>query len=163
MAATAAAADFNGSYSWSGAAEDRTSISQAVEQAASHVPAFIRPLVRNRLTRVVVPYHSIDLGVTNDVVTFNRNASDQPIRARIGGRPISYAPPDGKMFEVTFAAEGENLRQTYSNNEGTRENLFSLSEDGAILTMAVTIRPAIIKSAISLTLTYVKTNQVDRL
>ncbi len=156
MLAGTAAADFNGSYFWSGDPADVASMSQAVVQAAGHVNVLIRPLVRKKLAAVVVPYKSIEIAVTNGIVTFNRNASDQPITAEIGGKAVPYARTDGKLSDVTFVMEGERLRQTYSNNEGSRENLFSISPDGRILTMAVTIKPAIIKAAISLTLTYVK-------
>jgi hypothetical protein len=160
LAGTAVAADFSGIYSWSGASEDKTSMSQAVVQAASHVPAIIRPIVRKKIVAVVVPYKSIEMAVTNGVITFNRNASDQPITAEIGGKAVKYARTDGKLSDVTFVMDGEKLRQTYSNDEGSRENLFSLSEDGRLLTMEVTIKPKIIKSSISLTLTYVKTDPV---
>lgn len=161
LAGTAVSADFNGMYAWSGAPADKTSISQAVVQAAGHVTAIIRPIVRKKISAVVVPYKSIEMAVTNGVMTFNRNASDQPITAEIGGKAVKYArASDGKLSDVTFVMDGEKLRQTYTNDEGSRENLFSLSEDGRLLTMEVTIRPIIISSSISLTLTYVKTDQV---
>lgn len=161
LAGTAVSADFSGIYSWSGAPEDKTSMSQAVVQAASHVPAIIRPIVRRKIVAVVVPYKSIEMAVTNGVITFNRNASDQPITAEIGGKAVKYArSSDGKLSDVTFVTDGEKLRQTYTNDDGSRENLFSLSEDGRLLTMEVTIRPRIISSSISLTLTYVKTDEV---
>ncbi len=156
LTGTAKAADFNGTYSWSDYASDKSSMSQAVDQALGHVLAIVRPLVRNKLEAVVVPYRSIEMAVTNGIITFNRNASDQPITAEIGGKAVHYRLADGRSSDVTFVAEGDKIRQTYSDKRGTRENLFSLSKDGQLLTMDVTIRPTIIKSAITLTLTYVR-------
>ncbi len=153
---TATAADFNGIFSWSDDPADHASISQAVDHAASQVNAVIRPVVRKRLAASIVPYELIEMVVTNGIITFNRNSSDRPITTEIGGKAVQYARTDGKLSDVTFAMEGEKLRQTYSNDEGTRENLFSLAEEGRILTMAITIRPTRVKTVIELTLTYVK-------
>lgn len=156
LAGPATAADFNGSYVWTANPAEAAAVTQSIARSADSATFLIRPIVRKKLTAATIPYQSLSLTLAEGAVTFDRNGSNRPIRARLDGKPVAWEREDGTMHEVTFTLDKDTLRQLFVNKDGSRRNDFTWSGDGRFLLMTVTLSAGVIKVPVSYTLTYVK-------
>ena len=157
FASSLRAADLAGSFTWVGTAEERAAVEKAVALSADSANMLIRPVVRKKLTASTHPYTNITLSVSNDSVRFNRDFSNRPINGNLAAPPLAWERDDGKVFQVSYTREGDTLRQTFTDADGTRVNVFAVTPDGAQLTMSVTIMAGVLKTPVSYTLSYRKT------
>jgi hypothetical protein len=153
---SAHAADLSGSYTWGQTDAERAGIEKAVSDSADSASVFIRPIVRKKLGASTFPYTNILIAVTDNAVHFNRDFSANPIKGTLSGPAVAWTRNDGKTFQVTYAMDGAALKQTFTNEDGSRVNVFTLSPDGARMTMAVTITAEAFKVPVSYSLTYTK-------
>lgn len=98
-----------------------------------------RPIARSRLKKTNLPYQTIRIEETPAQVSI---ISDHraPIVTPADGKSIKWRREDGELFDVNTVREQGKLKQTFVAEDGSRENLYSLSPDGETLTMQVTIR-----------------------
>jgi hypothetical protein len=155
-AAAIQAADFSGSYIWLGSDSERQGVEKGVAAAADSSSFLIRSVVRSRLTSSSKPYTNIVISVSSNRVQFNRDFSNRPVNGTLSGPPVSWEREDGKVYQVTYALEGDRLLQTFKNEDGLRVNAFSLTPDGTQLKMAVTITASAFKVPLSYVLTFRK-------
>lgn len=156
VAASIHAADFSGSYTWLGTDSERQGVEKAIAASADSASLLIRPVVRSRLTSSSKPYTNILISVSNNRVQFNRDFSNRPVNGPLSGPPVSWEREDGKVYQVTYALEGDRLLQTFKNEDGMRVNVFSWTPDAAHLKMTVTISASAFKVPLSYVLTFRK-------
>jgi hypothetical protein len=59
-----------------------------------------------------------------------------------GGTASPWTREDGDTFMVSAQVSGDQLVQTFKNDEGERTNIFKLGADGKSLTLTATIKSA---------------------
>lgn len=118
-----------------------------IVQATRGMNAVVGPIARRRLRATNTPYPRI-------VVNYDA----QNVRVEMQDRPTATSPANGQpvlwhrntgqtctrvsedCVQLTAEWEGGRLVQTFRPEDGERQNVYTVSQDGSTLTMAVTIR-----------------------
>jgi hypothetical protein len=113
-------------------------LNRAIEQAVARLSFVTRPIARGRLRRTNQPYQRIAIGMSASAISV---AFDQrrPIITPANGVPISWTREDGEKLDVSTHWENAILRQIFRGEDGQRANAYSLSADGRVLTLSVTV------------------------
>jgi len=135
-AAEAQSAAFEGSFSLVPARSD--DINRAIGRAVAGLNFAFRPIARSRLRRANTPYAAVMIERRGTDVAIGLDAGDA-IVTPASGAPVRWRRPDGEVLQVSTAWEGGRLRQSFVAEDGRRDNLYSVSEDGRLLTMDVTV------------------------
>ncbi len=145
---------YTGKYQWKETPEAKAALEKAVDAGAQQITWALRKIARGRLTDTTKPYAGISLTVKDGNVVFERNGTN-PIVAKTDGKPVSWKREDGKDYKVTFSIEPNGaLKQTFTADDGVRENVFTLSPDGKTLTMAVSVASKKLKQPVTFSLDY---------
>jgi hypothetical protein len=81
----------------------------------------------------------------------------QPIRLPASGAAVPWRREDGELFDVSARLSEGALVQQYTAEDGQRSNVFTLSEDGDLLHMQVTVRSPKLKDDVVYRLAYRRT------
>jgi hypothetical protein len=157
VGAFAAEADaYTGNYQWKETPEAKAALEKAVDAGAQQVTWALRKIARGRLTDTTKPYASIKLAIKDGGISFERNGAN-PIVAKTDGKAIDWKREDGKAYKVAFSVEADGvLKQTFTADDGVRENRFSLSPDGKTLTMKASVSSKKLKVPVTFTLDYLR-------
>lgn len=130
-------------------------IEQVIRNGTAKMNFIKRPIARSRLKKTNLPYQTIRIEETPAQVSV---ASDHraPVVTPADGKTIRWRREDGELFDVNSVWEEGRLKQTFVAEDGSRENLFSLSPDGQTLTMQVTIRSGKLPAPIVYRLNYMR-------
>ena len=96
-------------------------------------------LYPSRLKKTNLAYQLLKVEHTPTRVSITRD-NLAPIVTPANGQTIRWKREDGELFDVNTVWEQGSLKQTFVAKDGSRENLLTLSPDGATLVMQVTIR-----------------------
>jgi hypothetical protein len=112
-------------------------IKAAIDAAAREFNFVTRPIARSRLKKHNPVLHRVEVkqGTAIEITL----ADAKPSAHTPGQPPVKWTRPDGEVFDVTMAWQGATLIQTFKSEEGTRVNRFSLSPDGNVLSMDVSL------------------------
>lgn len=125
-----------GSYTF--VAEGSDDLNQAIEAAVAKMNFVIRPLARRRLRNANLPYRGISITSTATEIT-TRPDTGAPVTSPSDGTPVLWVRETGEKLHVTTEWQAGTLEQTFRADDGQRVNRFSLSPDGSVLTMHVTV------------------------
>ncbi|WP_306590510.1 hypothetical protein [Geothrix sp. 21YS21S-4] len=116
-------------------------IPAAINTTVADMSFITRPIARARLTKLNPAYRKLALAVSAGGVDvkFDDRA---PIHMLPGGAASPWTREDGDTFMVSAQVSGDQLIQTFKNNEGERTNVFKLGPDGKSLTLTATIKSA---------------------
>jgi len=119
--------------------EESDDVEAAIGRAVEHMNFLVKRIARPRLRNTNVPYGKVTITRTATELSI---ATDEraPVVSPAAGTPIKWTREDGEVFDVTTVLEGGRLVQSFTAEDGSRENAFTLSPDGDTLTMTVTIR-----------------------
>ncbi len=144
---------FSGLFRYSGSAAEQAARTQAIERSASSFFFAVRGMVRSKLddrTRIM-PHCRFEFTQGN-------------IRSTVPGHAVAVSPESGAPFPyrvdddaivLTQRFDGHRLVQIFRADEGgTRTNEFTLSPDGALLTMKATLTSPKLSIPVVYTLTY---------
>ena len=134
--AQAQSAQLQGTFVYDAAASDN--INQAIDRAVARMNFVTRPIARGRLRKTNEAYRQIRISYTPaqvSVVTDSRDAIVSPAN----GTPIRWTREDGEVLDVSTAWDGGALTHTFKAEDGQRVNRYSVSADGSVMTMQVTI------------------------
>lgn len=163
MALALSAADagiYAGRYQWKETPEAKAALETAVDAGARQITWALRKIARGRLADTTKPYTSINMAIENDKITFERNGTN-PIVAKTDGKPVDWKREDGKKYQVAFSIDANGaLKQTFTADDGVRENLFVLSPDGKTLTMKASVSSKKLKQPVTFSLEYQR--QLDK-
>ena len=134
-------ADFSGE--WIIDRDNSADISSAVETCVSNTHFIIRSIARHRLMKTNTLHQRILIlkGASNVSITFGAKEA-RPVIAPVDGSTVGWERDDGEVFQVSHQVTDEGLIQTFRGNDGQKTIVFSLSQGGAVLTMAVTVSSA---------------------
>jgi hypothetical protein len=133
------------SGAWTLDAERSDDINAKINTSITSVNVIVRQVARPRLRTLNVPYPKLifafDESITVDMPGYpsvSSPANGQPVfwHRRLGG-----TCPEMKRscVVVTTRWDDQALVQTFRSEDGDRQNVFSVSPDGATLTMTVTM------------------------
>lgn len=127
-------------------------IEQAINGAVADMNFITRPIARRRLNRTNAAYNRVVIATGNQVsVTFDQRRA---IVTPANGNAIKWEREDGEMFDVATRMNGATLVQTFTAEDGSRENSYTLSNNGNTLTMNVTIRSPRLENPLRYKLVY---------
>lgn len=116
--------------------------------------ALLRPFAKGRLRKTNAPYPSVMItpGSENTTIVFG---SRPPIVSPASGQLVPWTrPEDGEKMQISTAWKANALEQTFKAEDGTRVNTYSLSPDGQVLTMNVSVASGKLSSPITYRLVY---------
>lgn len=113
-------------------------VNAAINQAVQRMNFVTRPVARGRLRNTNQPYQRIVIDWSGGNVSVTTDAR-APIVSPAAGTAVAWRREDGEQFQLTQRWEGGKLHQRFSADDGSRENVFSVSPDGQTMTMEVTV------------------------
>lgn len=127
-------------------------IGDAIERAIEDMSFVTRPIARRRLRNTNQPYRTIEVAVDGGVVAI-----------RYDGRPAIVSPADGtpapwtrdgeQLMVATRFSEGA-LVQTFTAEDGVRQNVYTMTPDGRRLILRVTLTSPRLPAPITYQLAY---------
>ncbi|MBW3628142.1 MAG: hypothetical protein KY464_02480 [Gemmatimonadetes bacterium] len=126
----------DGSYTF--AAEGSDDQKQVIDAAVAKMNFVIRPLARRRLRNANPPYRGLRITSTANEITTIPD-SGVPVTSPSDGTPVLWTRETGEKMHVSTEWQAGTLEQTFRADDGQRVNRFSLSPDGGVLTMHVTV------------------------
>lgn len=149
--ARAQAPSIQGTFVYDASASDN--VNQAIETAISRMNFVIRPIARGRLKKTNQPYHRIAISHTNSEISVKTD-NRAPIVTPANGTPKDWTREDGEKLKVSTEWENGKIVQTFRAEDGQRINTYSVSPDGSVLSMLVTIRSEKLPKPLTYTLRY---------
>jgi hypothetical protein len=113
-------------------------VATAINTAVARMNFVTRPIARGRLTRTNAPYTRVEIGYTQERVTLKYDER-APMVSPANGTPVQWRREDGEMLQLSTEWENGRLEQTFKAEDGQRVNTFSISEDGRVLSLDVTV------------------------
>ena len=124
--------------SWRYATQSADVIERAIERGIDDMNFVTKPIARRRLRATNDRYSTVVVrNVGGEITTV---LEGRPITSPADGRTIQWRREDGEVLAVSTAIRNGTLVQTFVAEDGSRENVYSVSGDGRILTLQVTIR-----------------------
>ncbi|HJV49095.1 MAG TPA: hypothetical protein VJ549_07455 [Geothrix sp.] len=114
-------------------------IAAAINSTVADMNFIKRPIARGRLAKLNPAYQKVAITISGagvDVKLDDRS----PIHMPPGGGAAPWTREDGEKFMVSAQVSGDQLIQTFRNDEGERTNVFKLSPDGKALTLSATVK-----------------------
>jgi hypothetical protein len=143
--------DFVGSYAY--VAEHSESIDDAIDAGVAKVNFIVRQIARPRLRKTNTAYQRLAFQLDADTLSIQMDER-RPIRLPAGGTAVPWRREDGELFDVSARLEDGALVQRYVAEDGQRTNAFTLSEDGDLLHMQVTVHSPKLKDDVVYRLAY---------
>lgn len=148
--AQSAPSSFDGTYTYVPQGGDV--IGAAIERGIDDMSFVTRPIARRRLRSTNQPYGTIRLTAGDGRVSTAYDGRD-PIVSPADGSPAAWSR-DGEALTVHTRLSDGVLTQTFTAEDGVRENAFTLSPDRSRLTLRVTVRSPRLTEPIVYALTY---------
>ena len=123
--------------SWTYATQPSDVIDRAIERGIDDMNFAIKPIARRRLRATNDPYATVELRMADGRVT--TVLEGRAITSPADGSTIDWRREDGEVLKVATALRNGTLVQTFTAEDGLRENVYSVAADGR-LTIQVTIR-----------------------
>jgi hypothetical protein len=143
--AAAGLADYSGTWTFDPAKS--ADIPKAIDEALAKENFAIRTMARGRLVKANKVPKFVFIAQANGMTTVSFDEKTGPT-APSDGRTIVWTRPDGRRYQLRIALESGVLVQSYKAEHGTRVNRFTLSPDGRILFMDVTVSSPRLESSI---------------
>jgi hypothetical protein len=129
------AQEVEGSYTL--VAEQSDDIPRVIEKGTSRLNFLVRRIARSRLKKTNQPYLTAVIHRTGGQVSIGTDGAD-PVVTPADGAVIEWTREDGETFAVNTVESQGGIRQTFTAEDGSRENLWlPMAGDG--LELQVTI------------------------
>lgn len=124
--------------SWVRHAEGSDDINAKINEATGRMNIAIRGIARSRLRKTNAPYQRLTIAYNPQQVTITTD-SRAAIQTPGNGTPIRWKREDGEVLNVSTEWKNTVLEQTFAAEDGKRVNRYTLSNDGRMMTLEVTI------------------------
>jgi hypothetical protein len=147
---------FVGTYRYAGGAEEEGARMKAIDHAVEGLSFVIRSTARSRIlaTTQILGTYSISFEPREIIV---RPQSRPEMISGDNGEPADYVY-NGKRSRLTQVLEGDRISQVFVSDDGRRENEFTVSQDGQVLRVKVTLASARLSNPVVYLLTYKRAN-----
>jgi hypothetical protein len=127
----------------------------AIDAAVKDFNFIARPIARSRLKKTNPLITRIEIAHTGNAVSIQLDKS-KPTVTEPGKPPIKWTRDDGEEFDVSTDWKAGTLQQSFVAPDGTRTNRFSISPDGSILTVDVTLTSPQLKAPVNYRLVFAR-------
>ncbi|HEX6590143.1 MAG TPA: hypothetical protein VF039_14150, partial [Longimicrobiales bacterium] len=124
--------------SWTYASGQGDVIEAAIERGIDDMNFVTKPIARRRLRATNDAYTTVEVRIVDGTVT--TVLEGRAIESPADGRAIRWTREDGEVLQVATSIRNGTLVQTFTAEDGSRENVYSVSPDGRRLTLQATIR-----------------------
>ncbi len=151
-AQTAESPSLEGTFVYDAGASDR--VEAAINAAITDMNFALRPIARGRLKRTNRPYQKVVIRYTPAQVSIAMDARG-PIQTPANGTPVDWTrPEDGEKLKVSTEWENGKIEQTFQAEDGRRVNSYSISPDGRVMSLQVTVTSPRLPKPLTYTLRY---------
>lgn len=137
---------------WTLARQQGDVIAGAIERGTADMNFVTRPIARRRLRATNNAYATIEIRQESGSITTVLDG--RTITSPADGRSIRWTREDGEVLQVATSLRGRTLTQTFTAEDGSRESVYELSDEGRRLTLQVTIRSGRLPAPITYRLAY---------
>jgi len=134
--APAAAQELAGNYVL--LADQSDDVARVIEKGTAGMNFLFRPIARSRLKKTNQPYLTVEIQRTDSTYGIGSDGDD-PVVTPASGEVIKWRRKDGEVFDVNTVETEGGVRQTFTADDGSRENFWLPQADGG-LELQVTIR-----------------------
>jgi hypothetical protein len=145
-------ARFTGTYLYAGSAQEEGARNAAIDHAVEGLSFVTRSTARNRVsaTTQILGFYNFSFEPGKIVV---RPEARPEMVSRDTGEPTDYVY-NRKHSTLTQVLAGDRITQVFVSDDGRRQNEFTLSQDGRVLTIKVTLSSARLSSPVVYSLSY---------
>lgn len=156
MNAPATSADqrprFTGTYRYAGGTQEDEARKAAIDHAVESMSSFTRSIARNRITATTQIPSFYTFSFDPGKIKILPEARPEMISGD-KGEPADYVYK-GKHSTLTQALAGNRITQVFVSDDGKRENVFTLSKDGQVLMLKVTVMSSRLSNPVVYSLSY---------
>jgi hypothetical protein len=145
-------ARFAGTYRYAGNAQEEEARNAAINHGVEGLSFVTRSTARSRVsaTTQILGFYSFSFEPGKIVV---RPQSRPEMISGDKGEPADYVY-NGKKSTLTQVLAGDRITQVFVSDDGRRENEFTLSQDGQVLTLKVRLSSARLSNPVVYVLSY---------
>ena len=145
-------ARFTGTYRYAGTPQEEEARRAAIEHSVEGMSPFTRSIARSRIsaTTQILGSYSLSFGPGKIIV---RPQSRPEMVSGDKGEPADYVY-NGKRSTMTQVFAGDRITQVFVSDDGRRENEFTLSKEGEVLMLKVTLSAARLSAPVVYSLSY---------
>ena len=145
-------ARFAGTYRYAGSAQEEGARNAAIDHAVEGFSFVTRSTARSRVlaTTQILGFYSFSFEPGKIVV---RPQSRPEMISGDKGEPADYVY-NGKRSTLTQVFAGDRITQVFVSDDGRRQNEFTVSKDGQLLTLKVTLSSARLSNPVVYSLSY---------
>jgi hypothetical protein len=152
QAQTTEGPSLEGTFVYDASASDK--VEGAINAAITSMNFALRPIARGRLKRTNRPYQKVVIRYTPAQVSITMDGR-APIHTPANGTPVDWTrPEDGEKLKVSTEWENGRIEQTFQAEDGKRVNTYSISPDGRVMSILVTITSPRLPKPLTYTLRY---------
>ncbi|AWV88576.1 hypothetical protein [Bradymonas sediminis] len=132
-------AQFAGTYvSTRNLKKDRAAIAQVIEELVDDMAFYKRSFARSALIESTEPCANLHVAFAADTITLNCKGHPDTTSPK-NGAFINWEDDDGHIVRLSQKLDGQRIVQVFKNDDGTRENVYTLRDGGKSLLLSVTI------------------------
>jgi hypothetical protein len=147
-------ARFTGTYRYAGSAQEEEARRAAIDHAVEGLSFITRSTARSRVSATTQILGSYSFSFEPGKILVRPQSRPEMISGD-KGEPVDYVY-NGKRSRLTQSIVGDRISQAFVSDDGRRENEFTLSKDGQVLTLNVTLTSARLSKPVVYSLSYKK-------
>jgi hypothetical protein len=145
---------FAGTYRYAGSAQQEDARRAAIDRAVEGMSVFIRSSARSRVSATTQILGSYSFSFESEKILVRPQSRPEMISGD-RGEFVDYVY-NGKRSKLTQRFFGDRISQIFVSDDGRRENEYTLSEDGKVMTLKVTLSSSKLSSPVVYRLSYEK-------
>lgn len=118
--------------------EESDEIGPMAREAVSHLFFAIRGVARRRLEGANEPIDRVDMNYLADTLLLSLRDDEPIVRSLMNGDTLPYTRADGEVVQVTAEVEPGMIDLWFVAEDGVKEMIFRLRDDGKLAVESVT-------------------------
>lgn len=147
---------FAGTYRYAGDSQEEEARKAAIDHAVEGLSFVIRSAARGRITATTQILQTYSFSFEPGKIVVRPQSRPEMISGD-KGEPADYIYK-GKTSRFTQLMVGDRITQVFTSDDGKRENEFTLSKDGNLLRLKVTLTSPRLSNPVVYALSYKKTD-----
>jgi hypothetical protein len=145
-------AQFAGTYRYAGIAQEEEARKAAIDHAVEGLSFVIRSTAKSRVSATTQILGSYSFSFEPGKIVVRPQARPEMISGD-KGEPADYVY-NGKRSTLTQVLDGDRIMQVFVSDDGRRENEFTLSQDGQVMRLKVTLSSSRLSNPVVYGLSY---------
>jgi len=140
-----------GEWQYAGDKKEQAQRLAAIEKVTENIGTFVRGRARSKLREQTTPSPRLTIKVNEDRIALYRENKNTELK--LGGKPKKVQGPQGKVL-LNAVTRGNGFAIVSKTEKGARTSVYSVSEDGTRLTVAVSMSGERLKTPLAYSTTY---------